>query len=400
METDDGIVILDNGDKKTVLKWTEFDPKVNEFEAFLLLNRAKDWNDFNSALKTYGGATQNFIYADVDGNIGFHNAGKIPIRSSGTGAVPYDGSKNEGKWTGYIPYDELPSSYNPKQGFIVTANQRLAGDSYKYFLGDSFADPYRARRITQLLENNTKSTIDNSMDVQKDIFSISFSNFAREIVDLEAASPETLSALKGWDGRTSSDSKAALIVTEIRRAFLRKVLIGVLGEEKAINYRWSMQNSFIDWLAREKPTSWLPKEFKDYKTILIESDKIARGELTKKYGSDEANWLYGKSGKFQFNHPLAAAPLIGSLFAIPPFDVYGGFSTPNVGSAVSMRHVTSPGNWDATRHIIPLGQSGDPKSVHFKDQLENWKSGRSDIFPFSKEAVKLATKEIVYYSPE
>jgi penicillin amidase len=242
-------------------------------------------------------------------------------------------------------------------------------------------------------------TINDSMDIQKDIFSISYSNFAREIVKLDAASPETLIELKGWEGKASSDSKAALLIVEIRRAFLRKILVANLGEEKANSYRWSMQNSFTDWLAREKPASWLPKENSDYKALLLESDKVAREALVKKFGQDESKWVYGKNGKFTFNHPLAAAPLIGSVFAIQAFDIYGGFSTPNVGSAVSMRHVTSPGNWDKTRQGIPLGQSGDPKSPFFKDQLENWKSGNTRVFPFSKAAVEKETREIITMSP-
>ncbi len=395
LETDDGVIIQENGDKKTALKWTALDAKNNEFEAFLLLNRAKNWDEFKSALKTYGGATQNFVYADVKGNIGFHNGGAIPIRSSGDGSLPNDGAKNAGKWTKYISFEELPNSYNPTEGFIVTANQRLAGDNYKYFLGRSFADPYRALRIRQLIENNSKMTINDSMDIQKDIFSISYSNFAREIIKMEAASPETLTVLKGWDGKTSADSKAAMLVMEMRRAFLRKVLVGNLGEEKADNYRWSMQNSFIDWLVREKPANWLPKDSADYKTLLLESDKTARESLAKKLGADESKWLLGKVTQFRFAHPLAQAPLIGALFAIEPFDYYGGFSTPNVGAAVSMRHVTMPGDWDNTRHTITLGQSGNPKSPHFKDQLESWKSGNTPVFPFTKEAVEKAAKEVI-----
>lgn len=394
LETDDGVVIEDDGSEKLALKWTALDAKNNDFEAFYLLNRAKNWDEFKAALKTYGGATQNFIYADVKGNIGFHNGGRIPIRNSGDGSFPYDGAKNEGKWTGFIPFDELPNSFNPPEGFIVTANQRLAGDNYKYSLGRSFADPYRALRIRQLIENNTKMTINDSMDIQKDIFSISYSNFAREIINMEAASSETLAVLRGFDGKTAADSKAALLISEMRGIFLQKVLAGTIGKEKADNYRWSMQNSFIDWLIREKPADWLPKEFADYKTLLIESDKTARENLAKKFGADEAKWMFGKRTQFIFSHPLAQAPLIGALFSVEPFDYYGGFSTPNVGAAVSMRHITSPGDWDKTRHTITLGQSGNPKSPHFKDQLNDWKTGNTPVFPFSKAAVEKAAKEV------
>ncbi|MCW5958582.1 MAG: penicillin acylase family protein [Pyrinomonadaceae bacterium] len=388
IETDDGVVIQDKGEKKTALKWTARYPENNEFTAFYYVNHAKNWEEFKSALKTYGGATQNFVYADVKGNIGFHNGGAIPIRSSGDGSIPYDGSKNEGKWTKFIPFDELPESYNPPEGFIVTANQRLAGDSYKHFLGHSWADPYRARRIHDLIANNSKMTINDSMDIQRDIFSISYSNFAREIIKMGAASEETLKALRSFDGKISPDSKEALLISEIRKAFLNTILRGNLGELEANSYRWSMQNSFIDWLVREKPANWMTKELGDYKAVLIESDKYARETLMKKFGTDEKNWRYGKSSTFNFRHPLAAAPLIGSIFATPSFESYGGFSTPNVGSAVSMRHVTSPGNWDQTRHGIALGQSGDPKSPYFKDQFDGWRSGNTPVFPFTKEAVE------------
>ena len=153
---------------------------------------------------------------------------------SGDGSVPYDGSKDEGNWTGYIPFEELPNSYNPPEGFIITANQRLAGDSYKHFLGHAWASPYRARRIYQLLQANTKMTMQDSMDIQYDVFNISYSNFAREIVKMEAASDETLKVLRGWDGKMLPDSKAAVLVYEIRREFTNKILEGILGKRQKI----------------------------------------------------------------------------------------------------------------------------------------------------------------------
>ena len=127
--------------------------------------------------------------------------------------MPFDGAKNEGKWISQIPFAELPESYNPPEGFIVTANQRLAGDSYKYFLGNVWADPYRARRIYDLLKANNKQTVNDSEDIQRDIYNISSANFAREIIKTEGASAETLNILKGWDGKMSADSQAALLVS-------------------------------------------------------------------------------------------------------------------------------------------------------------------------------------------
>ncbi len=395
LETDDGVIIQETGNKKTALKWTALDAKNNDFEAFYELNRAKNWEDFNRALKKYGGATQNFVYADVNGNIGFHNAGAIPIRSSGDGSFPYDGAKNEGKWTKYIPFEELPNIYNPPSGIIVTANQRIAGDSYKYFLGHSWAAPYRARRIYQLLQANTKLTVADMSDIQRDVYSISYANFAREIVKMEAASDESLKMLRGWDGKTSADAAAPILVLEIRVEFLKKILVGTIGKEKADAYQWSNVNSFIDWLLREKPSDWLPKEFSSYKELLLKSDEAARANLARKYGADESKWAWGTIDKIRFSHPLSAAPLIGSVFAVEPLPYRGSGTSPNVGAAVSMRLVTVPGDWDKTRQGITLGQSGNPRSPFYKDQLNDWAAGNTPVFPFSKEAVEKAAEKVI-----
>ena len=310
------MVILEQADKKYALKWTAFDPKNDTFEAFYKLNSAKNWEDFKSALSRYGGATQNFVYADVKGNIGFHNAGAIPVRNSGRSDMPFDGAKNEGKWISQIPFAELPESYNPPEGFIVTANQRLAGDSYKYFLGNVWADPYRARRIYDLLKANNKQTVNDSEDIQRDIYNISSANFAREIIKTEGASAETLNLLKGWDGKMSADSQAALIVSEIRSAFLRKILEAKIGADLAKDYRSSTMNSTIDWLAREQPADWLPKEFSSYKDLFMASELTAIENLTRKYGADKSNWIWGNERKINFVHPLSNAPLIGGIFKI------------------------------------------------------------------------------------
>ncbi|MDQ6786708.1 MAG: penicillin acylase family protein [Acidobacteriota bacterium] len=399
LETNNGVIVSEQAGKKYALKWTVRDAKVDSFTAFLLLDRAKNWDDFRAALKTYGGATQNFIYADARGNIGYYGAGKIPIRRKGDGSIPYDGATTDGDWISFIPFEELPQSYNPREGIIVTANQRIAGDSYKYFLTHLWSAPYRSRRIYELLQSKPKLTVEDVMKIQHDIFNISYSNFARELVKNEAASKETLDILRVWDGNMSADSVAALLVGEIRTVFLSKILKANLSAEQAKTYRWSESAAFVEWLATEKPLNWLPKEYANYKDLFIASDKEARENLAKKYGANQTDWQYGKSASIRFPHPLAAAPLIGGLFAIDGFPLSGSGLTPNVGANVSMRHVAVPGNWDATRHGIALGESGDPKSAHWKDQLENWKSGETQVFPFSKAAVEKSTTEIILLKP-
>jgi penicillin amidase len=122
--------------------------------------------------------------------------------------------------------------------------------------------------------------------------------------------------------------------------------------------------------------------------------------MPKKYGTDPDKWTWGQVSKSRFPHPLAAAPLIGAQFATPSVGIKGSRETPNVGSYVSMRHIASPGNWDATRHVIPLGESGDSTSVHYKDQFELWRSGDPAIFPFSAKAVEASGKKVTLFVPK
>jgi penicillin amidase len=394
LETKNGVIISEQSGKKYALKWTARDPKNDSFTAFLLLDRARNWNEFRAALKTYGGATQNFVYADVKGNIGYYGAGRIPIRRKGDGSIPYNGATTDGDWTSFIPFEELPQSYNPPEGIIVTANQRVVGDSYKYFLTHNWSAPFRARRIYDRLAANKKLTVNDMRDIQFDTFSLAHSRFARDVVNLNAASAETLKLLAGWDGKMNANSQAALLANEMRAVFRNKVLNG-----NSIKDKPGSDAGFLDWVIAEKPKNWLPKEFNSYKDLLFISDTEARANLAKKYGANQSDWLYGKAFQIRFPHPLAAAPLIGGLFAIEAFPLNGNALSPNVGASVSMRHITVPGNWDATRHGIALGESGDPKSPHWKDQLENWKSGETQIFPFSKAAVEKAATEVILLKP-
>ncbi len=398
-ETANGVIFAEESGKKFALKWTAFDPKNQEFEAFFGLNRAKDWDGFKAALKTYGGATQNFVYADVKGNIGWYAAGKIPLRKTGDGSTPYDGATGAGEWTGYIPFEELPNLYNPSENFILTANQRIVGTDYKYFsvMSRDAAMPWRARRIYDSLQSKQKITMDDVRDIQYDSLNIPVGNLAKEIVKDQAASAETLAVLKTWDGRMTADSKGAVLASEIRICLANKIAEDTKPLPAAL-----IRERILWWSIEQKAVRWLPKQFADYPSFLKVCDTEARKSLAdpKRLGADEANWVWGNLFKARFPHPFSANAFLAGQFATPSVGIDGSGQTPNVGSSVSMRHITSPGNWDATRHIIPLGQSGNPQSPHYKDQLEAWRTGTPAIFPFTKTAVEKAAKETVLFIPQ
>jgi len=397
-ETRNGVINLEEGGKRYALKWTARDPRNSEFEAFFKLNRATNWNEFKAALARYGGASQNFVYADSSGNIGWHIAGAIPIRRSGYGEVPYDGSTNEGDWIGSIPFAELPNLYNPPSGLIITANQRIAGTDYKHrqLIRDA-APPWRARRLYDLLSAKKKLGIEDVRGAQHDIFNIPLSMLAKELARSGALSAETTSLLNAWDGSMKADSKAAVIANEIRGCIASR-----MAEANKPAPIGAIRERVLFWAVAEKSARWLPPGFADYNDLFKACEESSKKALSepRRLGPDESKWRWDSVFRSRFNHPLAAAPLIGGQFLVEPKGVDGSGQTPNVGPYVSMRHIATPGNWDATQFVIPLGQSGNPRSPHFRDQFETWNTGKPAPFPFSKAAVEAAANSTMTFGPE
>ena len=397
METRNGVVITDDAGKKYALKWNARESKNVDMSAFYHLNRAKDWNTFKSALKSYGGPMQNFVFADVKGNIGWYAAGRVPIRKKGDGSLPYDGSTTDGDWLGNIPFEELPNLYNPPAGFIVTANQRIAGTDYKYQQITRTYMSSRARRIHDLLSKMNKVTMDDSRDIQHDVYNYLQASFARELVADGSISTETLAVLKSWDGKMTPESQGAVLANEIKQCICNKMA----NDNKPVPAFYIQQRVF-DRAIREKLTRWLPAPYKTYGELYRACDTNARQNLaaSKIYGSDPSGWVWGKSFISRFAHPLASVPFIGSQFSTPTVGIAGSGQTPNVGSNVSMRFIATPGNWDATRFVIPMGQSGNPRSPHYKDQFEAWRTGAAAVFPFTRSNVEKQTHPVLVMVPK
>ena len=404
-----GPIIFEKDGSRYALGWTALDPKAIEFEAFFYVNRARNWNTFRESLSRYAGPTQNFVYADRDGHIGYYGAGRIPIRKRGDGSTPYDGATDDGDWTGYIPFDSLPHVYDPPQGIIVTANQRVAGASYPYFLTHEWASPLRARRIHELLEAKPKLNADDSRVIQSDTFHIGLSTLAREVVKLAGKAPtsstadekwgETLRMLGDWDGRLSIESRVAPLIVEMRRSFRRRILERLLGVERAKTFSWGSEENFFYKLITERPQAYLPEGLSDYLTLWRACEKDARESLTKQLGADETKWTWGNYRPTRLRHPLASVPLVGLPFVIAPFPQNGGGNVVNVGPSVSMRLIATPDNWDTSRQGIALGESGNPSSKHFKDQLEDWLSTTLRLFPFTRDSVVKAAQSTLVLMP-
>ncbi|HEX6046971.1 MAG TPA: penicillin acylase family protein [Pyrinomonadaceae bacterium] len=406
-----GPIIFEGDGKRYALRWTAFEIAKTKHEINYGLNRARDWNEFKTALLSFTAPTQNAVYADVNGHIGYHAAGIVPIRRSGDGSLPYDGSTNAGDWVDYIPIPKLPNVYDPPSGMIVTANQRIVGTDYPYHLTHSWAQPYRARRIHDLLSEKPKHTADDFRRILGDVYSIAGVLFTQQAVKLlrPKLTPQddklraTLDAFEKWDGRMNAESAVAPIASQMRLAFRSKILTAALGPDLVKNFQWSNFDTTLDRIIKDQPADWLPKEFASYADLMRACYDEAVKNLTRSAGADESKWTWGEVAKARFPHPLSTAPLIGVQFTIPPVpqNGTGGLlgATVNVGSTVSMRLIADPGNWDKTQQGIALGESGLPKSPHWTDQLADWRAVTPREFPFTADAVTKATKETLVLEP-
>lgn len=406
-----GPIILERDNKRYALRWTALDPKLHNPDVTYRMNRARNWSEFRKAVELFTAPTQNIVYADVDGHIGYHVAGVVPIRKSGDGSVPYDGSKDDGEWTSYVPIAKLPNLYDPPSGMIVTANQRVVGTDYPFFLTHLWAQPYRARRIFDLLNEKPKLNADDFRRVLGDVYSIAGTLFARqavktlrpELTESDQKLAAALNAFESWDGRMNADSRVAPVVSQMRLAFRSRILTAALGPELVRSYQWSNFDTTLDRLVQEQPADWLPKDMTSYAQLLRASYDDAIANLTRTLGADETKWTLGEMLKARFPHPLAPIPLIGSAFTIPTFpqNGTGGFlgATVNVGASVSMRLIADASNWDQTQHGITLGQSGIPTSPHWSDQLADWRAVTPAVFPFSAAAVEKAAKQTLTLAP-
>lgn len=406
-----GPIVFEKAGKRYALRWTALDPTLNTPDSVYLINRARNWKEFSKALESFTAPTQNIVYADRAGHIGYHAAGVIPIRRTGDGSIPYDGSTDAGNWDQFIPINKLPALYDPPSGIIVTANQRIVGSRYPYFLSHSWAQPYRARRILDLLKQKSKLTIDDFRRIQGDVYSIGNVWFAHEASKIlrprlkpeEAKLAKLLDTFDAWDGLVNAESTVAPVVAQMRLAFRSRILNAALGDELIKIFQWSNFDTTVDRLIAEQPRDWLPREFISYADLLRACYDDARKSLTKSLGEDESKWNWGGLNKVNFRHPLAAAPLIGLQFTIPPIPENGSgglAATVNVGANVSMRLIADLNNWDQTQHGITLGESGVPNSPHWKDQLDDWRAVTPRAFPFTEAAVANATLETVTLIPK
>jgi len=388
-----GPVIVNEQGDHLALRWTAAEH--NSFRlTFTDIDRAHNWSEFNAAVAQFPGPGQNFVYADVDGNIGYHASGKLPIRHGFTGETPVDGASGKYEWDGFIPYDQLPQAFNPPSGYIVTANQNPFPANYPYEVSGAFASPYRSLQILARLQAKPKVTPLDTLAIQKDVYSGFEDHLARALVSAwdkrrQADLKPAMDRLRSFNGQMDKDAAAPLILVRadyyVRLAAAESAAPG-MGREymdpPVSHAAFQMSYAAVDRLIAERPAGW----FADYDQMLLGALRDAMTELDRSYGHNMDKWRYGNYLQWHVDHPIGSRiPLLADLFDIDPAPMSGGSTTVKqttwrLGPSERLNAVV--GDWDQSLLNIPFGQSGHVLSEHYKDEWNAYYYGSSFPMPF------------------
>ncbi len=369
------------------LRWTGLDAGDTTGEAFLAIDGAKDWRSFLAAVALLHAPAQNFVYADVDGHIGYTASGAIPVRPRSDGLLPSSGDGSD-DWGGFIPFDRLPRAFDPARGYLVTANNRVVSEAYPWPLARDWPEPYRARRIEDRILSTPRLTREDVRAIQLDRVSYQ----ARELLPLlldthpsDKASTVALSRLKNWKGDFSPDSVPAAIYASWYAA-LSSMPEDELGEPAAAGVR---SRFLIQALASDSP--WCDdvrtrrrETCADFKTATL-SRAVAM--LRSRLGTDSRKWAWERLHRARFPHAaFDGVPWLSKIFSLETGQG-GDASTVNVGAyrrdgtfrmtdGPSYREIIDLSDLASSQYVHTTGQSGNPFSGGYRDFLPLWKAGR------------------------
>ncbi|MYW69248.1 penicillin acylase family protein [Streptomyces sp. SID8379] len=451
----------DRGDGYGVaLRWTALEPG-NTMDAVFEIDKAKDWNEFGKAATDFQVPSQNLTYADTKGNIGYTLPGRIPTRGEGDGSLPSPGWDSKYRWTGYIDQDELPSEYNPKRGYIVTANQAVVGKDYPYTLTTDWGYGTRSQRITDLIESKIKDGGKISTDDMRTMQMDNSSEIAKLLVpyllkidvkDKDVREAQQL--LENWDYTQNPDSAAAAYFNSVWRNILKLAFGNKLPKELRVEGQClvvdpvdntgpadedrkvrecgerdtdSAQPDGGDrWfqvvrnILKDEDNAWwkAPKSRTDSAThnrdqLFGRAMEDARWDLTAKLGKDIDTWSWGRLHKLELKNQTLGTAGPGWLQYVlnrGPWKLGGGEAAVDatgwnaaggygVDWVPSMRMVVNLDDLDKSKWINLTGASGHTFSSHYTDQTDKWVKGELLPWHFTKNAVDDSTSDSLVLKP-
>jgi penicillin amidase len=365
-----------------VLRSVALEPGGAGYMAMLSAARAKDWQGFRAAMTNFKTPSENMVYADRAGNIGWVVAGLAPIRPNWTGVLPVSGT-GEFEWKGFVPAEEMPSAYNPAKHFLGTANNNILPPGYKRVLSYEWGPPYRAQRIEELLSQNKKFNVSDFEQMQQDVTSIPARRFQAVLRKWKpAAGQQTVitQMMLQWDGRVLANSVPALVF----EIWLSKIPAAI----------WKNPD-----LAARTEIEVLLKTLESAADLSVLGSTLdaTLHELTRFLGDNMTNWQWWKANRVMFKHPLNR-----EQWNRGPLPRGGDGNTLNASgsnSGASYRQVIDLAEWDRSTMTNVPGESGDPASPHYSDLLQDWEAGKYHPMPYSRKAVEAATTERITLTP-
>ncbi|HXZ41590.1 MAG TPA: penicillin acylase family protein [Terriglobales bacterium] len=391
--------------RKLALRWTLYDGIRNPFFA---VDSSRNWEEFQHAFSEFDAPGQNVVYADVDGNIGYHATGKVPIRASGDGSLPENGSDNAHEWVGYVPFEKLPSALNPPSGVIATANGRIPPDDYPYSLSVEWEAPWRTARIYRVLESGKKFSAADMLGLQMDIHSeldrFFTERFVYAVDHATNPSPRAKTAadiLRQWDGRMTADSAAPTIAVRAREELTRLLLEPKLGQapkdpvqaKSTLNwksYSWMMETIWLDNVVQHQPKRWLPDAYANYDELLAAAVNraVSRPDAPK----DLNSWRWGAFDAVEIQNPVLGQFPIFQHWTGPGLREQSG-SPYTVKAAAktygpSERITVDLADLDQSTLNLVTGEAGNFLSPYYLDQWDAWYKGFTFAWPYTAEAIQ------------
>ena len=407
--------ILTMESRPIALKWTLYDPAFNA-QPLYQINVASNWTEFSAALGNWCWPTQNVVYSDDQGHIAYHAVGRVPMRPAGLVGIPIQDTSHE--WGGqftrsrlnpdvYIPFDAMPKAFDPPSGLLATANSRVTTEKSPDPISLEWIDPYRVERIYKSLEGRDHLTPADMLAVQTDVYSEvdqelghRFAYAIDHTPSADARLKKAADLMRSWDGRLTTDSAAASIVTQARHALWPLILEPKLGAD-AKEYHWSESNFAEEEIIMHSSADWLPPAYKNWDELL--TDAVRKGMEEGKAPADVARWSYGSWHVVDIEHPLAVyLPLIGRIAGTGEQPLSGDTTTvKQVGRdfGPSQRFTMDWSNIDGSPENIVLGESGNPYSPYFRDQWKDWYGGTTFALPFTPAAVAAETRHTLRLLP-
>jgi penicillin amidase len=412
-----GPLISDLVDERTplALRWTGHEPLDGTVRSIFRLNTARSWDEFVSAFAGYQVPALNFVYADVDGNIGYIGPGAVPVRA-GDGRAPLAGWVSANDWRGYVPAADLPRALNPARGFIASANNKVVPDTYPYLLSTSWDAPYRAARIVEELQKLPRATVADLQRLQNDQRSAQVSRvlpWLLTAVPTSDRSREAIARLRGWNGSLDGWSEEAALYKAYAAVATARLFEDELGPELWEDYRGftGAAAKALDRIAAGGDGRWCDdvttRPVETCAAMLGQALEQALDQMSEVQGTEDlSRWRWAHANPVWFPHlPFHASTMLRPIFSRraerggDAFTVNPTMPLHDQVLVASYRQILDLGNFDRSVFVLPLGQSGHLLSRGYAGMLDDWNEGRYRPLRFSAAAVDAAATSRLRLEP-